>query len=219
MKNIKKKKVHKNIGGVLFFLSALSIFSVGFASWNINLESSSNATINMDVDDVIDANTFFTFQPIQMFEISKQGLVVDETIVYQGDIKIPFYVAIKNGIYPYLSENQLMLDIVLKNTGSFNLLNVDYMGSNAPTIHYSASKSYSANPETPHSTQGIIQNDSIQANVQFVDENLADVVLVYFMIVYHFDFSAYADTFETAIYNQIPDNGIGLNFQIGVNSL
>ena len=219
MKNIKKKKVHKNIGGVLFFLSALSIFSVGFASWNINLESSSNATINMDVDDVIDANTFFTFQPIQMFEISKQGLVVDETIVYQGDIKIPFYVAIKNGIYPYLSENQLMLDIVLKNTGSFNLLSVDYMGSDAPTIHYSASKNYSANPETPHSTQGIIQSDSIQANVQFVDENLADVVLVYFMIVYHFDFSAYADTFETAIYNQIPDNGIGLNFQIGVNSL
>lgn len=62
----------------------------------------------------MDANDFFTFQPIQMFEISKQGLVVDETIVYQGDIKIPFYVAIKNGIYPYLSENQLMLDIVLK---------------------------------------------------------------------------------------------------------
>ena len=219
MKNIKKKKVHKNIGGVLFFLSALSIFSVGFASWNINLESSSNVMMNIDVDDVMDANDFFTFQPIQMFEISKQGLVVDETIVYQGDIKIPFYVAIKNGIYPYLSENQLMLDIVLKNTGSFNLLSVDYMGSDAPTIHYSASKNYSANPETPHSTQGIIQSDSIQANVQFVDENLADVVLVYFMIVYHFDFSAYVDTFETTIYNQIPDNGIGLNFQIGVDSI
>lgn len=219
MKNIKKKKVHKNIGGVLFFLSALSIFSVGFASWNINLESSSNVMMNIEVDDVMNANDFFTFQPIQMFEISKQGLVVDETIVYQGDIKIPFYVAIKNGIYPYLSENQLMLDIVLKNTGSFNLLSVDYMGSDAPTIHYSASTNYSANPETPHSTQGIIQSDSIQANVQFVDENLADVVLVYFMIVYHFDFSAYADTFETAIYNQIPDNGIGLDFQIGVNSL
>lgn len=219
MKNIKKKKVHKNIGGVLFFLSALSIFSVGFASWNINLESSSNVMMNIDVDDVMNANDFFTFQPIQMFEISKQGLVVDETIVYQGDIKIPFYVAIKNGIYPYLSENQLMLDIVLKNTGSFNLLSVDYMGSDAPTIHYSASKNYSANPETPHSTQGIIQSDSIQANVQFVDENLADVVLVYFMIVYHFDFSAYVDTFETTIYNQIPDNGIGLNFQIGVDSI
>ena len=219
MKNIKKKKVHKNIGGVLFFLSALSIFSVGFASWNINLESSSNVMMNIDVDDVMDANDFFTFQPIQMFEISKQGLVVDETIVYQGDIKIPFYVAIKNGIYPYLSENQLMLDIVLKNTGSFNLLSVDYMGSDAPTIHYSASTNYSANPETPHSTQGIIQSDSIQANVQFVDENLADVVLVYFMIVYHLDFSAYADTFETTIYNQIPDNGIGLNFQIGVDSI
>lgn len=219
MKNIKKKKVHKNIGGVLFFLSALSIFSVGFASWNINLESSSNVMMNIDVDDVMNANDFFTFQPIQMFEISKQGLVVDETIVYQGDIKIPFYVAIKNGIYPYLSENQLMLDIVLKNTGSFNLLSVDYMGSDAPTIHYSASTNYSANPETPHSTQGIIQSDSIQANVQFVDENLADVVLVYFMIVYHFDFSAYADTFETTIYNQIPDNGIRLNFQIGVDSI
>lgn len=219
MKNIKKKKVHKNIGGVLFFLSALSIFSVGFASWNINLESSSNVMMNIDVDDVMNANDFFTFQPIQMFEISKQGLVVDETIVYQGDIKIPFYVAIKNGIYPYLSENQLMLDIVLKNTGSFNLLSVDYMGSDAPTIHYSASTNYSANPETPHSTQGIIQSDSIQANVQFVDENLADVVLVYFMIVYHFDFSAYVDTFETTIYNQIPDNGIGLNFQIGVDSI
>ena len=219
MKNIKKKKVHKNIGGVLFFLSALSIFSVGFASWNINLESSSNVMMNIDVDDVMNANDFFTFQPIQMFEISKQGLVVDETIVYQGDIKIPFYVAIKNGIYPYLSENQLMLDIVLKNTGSFNLLSVDYMGSDAPTIHYSASKNYSANPETPHSTQGIIQSDSIQANVQFVDENLADVVLVYFMIFYHFDFSAYADTFETTIYNQIPDNGIRLNFQIGVDSI
>lgn len=219
MKNIKKKKVHKNIGGVLFFLSALSIFSVGFASWNINLESSSNVMMNIDVDDVMNANDFFTFQPIQMFEISKQGLVVDETIVYQGDIKIPFYVAIKNGIYPYLSENQLMLDIVLKNTGSFNLLSVDYMGSDAPTIHYSASKNYSANPETPHSTQGIIQSDSIQANVQFVDENLADVVLVYFMIVYHFDFSAYVDTFETTIYNQIPDNGIRLNFQIGVDSI
>ena len=219
MKNIKKKKVHKNIGGVLFFLSALSIFSVGFASWNINLESSSNVMMNIDVDDVMNANDFFTFQPIQMFEISKQGLVVDETIVYQGDIKIPFYVAIKNGIYPYLSENQLMLDIVLKNTGSFNLLSVDYMGSDAPTIHYSASTNYSANPETPHSTQGIIQSDSIQANVQFVDENLADVVLVYFMIVYHFDFSAYVDTFETTIYNQIPDNGIRLNFQIGVDSI
>lgn len=93
------------------------------------------------------------------------------------------------------------------------------MGSDAPTIHYSASKNYSANPETPHSTQGIIQSDSIQANVQFVDENLTDVVLVYFMIVYHFDFSAYVDTFETTIYNQIPDNGIRLNFQIGVSSI
>lgn len=56
-------------------------------------------------------------------------------------------------------------------------------------------------------------------NIQYQNDNLANISLLYFTIVYHFDFSVYADTFETAIYNQIPDNGIGLDFQIGVNSL
>lgn len=219
MKNIKKKKVHKNIGGVLFFLSALSVFSVGFASWNINENNTTETALAIEADTVLNAEDFFKFQSIEMFEISKYGLVVDDAIVYQGDVKIPFYIIVKDGIYPYLTQNSLSLDLYLKSTDEFNLLSEDYLGSTTPIINYSASPSYSSFPDTSNTAQGTLDNNSIQVNIQYQNDNLANISLLYFTIVYHFDFSTYADTFETAIYNQIPDNGIGLNFQIGVNSL
>ena len=41
--------------------------------------------------------------------------------------------------------------------------------------------------------------------------------VLFVVIVYHFDFSAYKTNFEEEIYNQIDEDGIGFNFKIGVN--
>ncbi|HIT17421.1 MAG TPA: hypothetical protein IAD04_03450 [Candidatus Caccosoma faecigallinarum] len=154
-----------------------------------------------------------------MFEISPSGLIIDDEIVYQGDIKISFNVEIKNAIYPYLKENQLDIHFTLEDNSEFNLLQSIFMGSAEPEIYYHVSENYISNPELIYSTQGKLQEKKIQANIVYQNDNLQNINRLFFVLAFHFDFSDYIDSFETSIYNQISNEGLLLDFQIGVENL
>lgn len=54
MKKERIKKVNRKAGGgILFLLTTLSLFSVGFSSWTINKNNTAEATLAIEVDDVI----------------------------------------------------------------------------------------------------------------------------------------------------------------------
>ncbi len=216
--NFKNLLKYKKTNGLIIFIMALCTFNIGFSAWAIMENNTTQSSLTIEVDNTLDIDSFFTFQPIQMFQISKQGIVEDEMFVYEGDIRISFYVTVKDGVLSFLTSDQLNLNIYLRNSGSFNLFSAEFMQSETPTIQYNVSSSYSTNPDLSNTIEGTLQNGAILSKISYLDENLSNINLLFYTLVYHFDFSAYADSFETAIYNQIPDDGIELNISIGVDT-
>lgn len=132
MKNIKKKKVHKNIGGVLFFLSALSVFSVGFSSWTINKNNTAEATLAIEVDDVIsdviEINNKFPHFGVTSFELGEEGFIYEGQFTNTAYLTYYLKVNSKNYIATGMVGTDLSLNVTLNQSESgFQLLNSTYM--------------------------------------------------------------------------------------------
>lgn len=109
-----KKTISKKFGGgLLFFLSSISLIGVGFSSWVIGPLSSAQVDINVYAADIINGDYFsISTNDIKMFTLGPNGLVKDETIVNESSIEISFY--INNEVaYPSTGSGLLNFEMIL----------------------------------------------------------------------------------------------------------
>ena len=122
------------------------------------------------------------------------------------------------GIFSFLTNNYLQLELLLENTGGFNLLQSTFTGS-TPIVYYQISETFISNPELVESIQGTLENNQIEIILAYENENLENINFLFFNIEYRFDFSAYSENFESEIYNQAENQKVNLNFRVEVKSL
>lgn len=208
----------KKILAMIEVLAVTSMLSVGFSSWTfVNNPEPETIVADVTTEDVFHVNDFFTLDKMEMFEFSNHGLFYDETIDFVGDLKISFSLQIKDGLYKFLTDKtSLSLNLILTNTGSFDMLTSNYLGGNTPSINYGV---YTDKYGTtyPNSINGTLNTSQITSIINYSNDSLSTIDKLYFTVVYHFDFSSYSANFKEEIYDKISDDGIGLNFKIGVN--
>lgn len=149
------------------------------------------------------------------------GLVVDERIVYKGDITISSSLRIKNGLADtsFDLSKSIAISIDLINKGSFNFFDEKYMSS---IVKYKfSSNAINASDELKENTSTAI--DGTKTSISIVnnnsDYNLSELDTLNFKVVYSFDFGAYKDTFEEDIYNKLGDSPLNFSLHFEVRSV
>ena len=105
-----KHKSVRNVGWGIITLSLMSIFSLGFSSWNISYNQSTQIDINGESSDVDDYSKSITLSnenssPFD-FKFCRDGLVRDDTIVYEGNALFKFKISLtgKYGLLTYKKD-------------------------------------------------------------------------------------------------------------------
>lgn len=198
-------------------LAVTSVVSVGFSTWTFVQNADPFVeNVNFGTEDVFHINSFFDVDKMEMFKFSSTGVFYDDSLDFQGDIKVSFYIQMKDGLYDFLTDkNNLSLNLTLANTGTFNLLDNELKFINQ-TINYGVyTDTYG--DTYPNSALSTLESSQVTSVISYSNDFMDLIDKLYFTIVYHFDFSAYKINFEEEIYNQIDEDGIGFNFKIGVN--
>lgn len=149
------------------------------------------------------------------------GLVVDETIVYKGEITIYSSLKIKDGLKDtsFDLSKSIAISIDLINKGSFNFFDEKYMSS---IVKYKfSSNAINASDELKENTSTAI--DGTKTSISIVnnnsDYNLSELDTLNFKVAYSFDFGAYKDTFEEDIYNKLGDSPLNFSLHFEVRSV
>lgn len=200
-----KGKIKKvGLTGMLL-LASLSLFSVGFSSWSIGNDPSSFVEkISASADDVIDFNSYVTYGSSNSFKYNKDGVVEDETIVYEGYLSVDMTVKMNcdGGMYSLLKDKSSVTFVsFLSNEKSFLRL-FDYLDldETSYSVGNSGTGSYSVTNQKVTST---ISNYNVKTLLTITDSSLIESENLYLQIKYKFDFSSVASTFEEFIYNNM----------------
>jgi hypothetical protein len=217
MKKLTKNKNYLQTirqGSFLIGLASLSLLSVGFSAWGYGTRDSVGISdIGLRVGNVTNIGDYCSFGSISMFDYCTTGVVADDTIVSAGDIKVPFSISMSGGIYSKLSDTSKFSFTAFLSSSFTGLISSAYMSSATPTIAYGVSTS--AAPTTaPLSVTGSIVSSKVSAAISYSSSSLSSTANLYFLLVYHFDFSSVSSTFKASIYDNLKASGAKLNFQL-----
>ena len=123
MNSFKSRLKHKsvrNVGWGIITLFLVSIFSLGFSSWNISYNQSAQIDINGGSSDVEDYSKSIALSnenssPLD-FKFCKDGLVRDDTIVYEGNALFKFKISLTGeyGLLTYKKDFWGVFDLKTK---------------------------------------------------------------------------------------------------------
>ena len=201
-------------GGVLSFLAFLSCFTIGFSSWQYGEHTADNKQLNIEIGNFVNLSTYLTTPVVEYFEVCPTGLVVDETIVYAGNIVINTNLKLKDGLLSNYDNSCTNFDFrfILITNGTFNYFTSDYMGSITPGVDYS----FYLDGYDPIYTTTIsnINNNIIESQLSLSNDSLQTINNINLSIVYKFDFTMYKSNFNTSIYENLGNNP--LSFMINM---
>lgn len=200
-----KGKIKKvGLTGMLL-LASLSLFSVGFSSWSIGNDPSSFVEkISATADEIIDFNSYVIYGSSNSFKYNKDGVVEDETIVYEGYLSVDMTVKMNcdGGMYSLLKDKSSVKFVsFLSNEKSFLKL-FDYLDldETSYSVGNSGTGSYSVTNQKVTST---ISSYNVKTFMTITDSSLIESENLYLQIKYKFDFSSVTSTFEESIYNNM----------------
>lgn len=117
----------------LMFLSCFTIFSVGFASWNISGPSSPTSLSGfIQVDNVINSNEYITFvdstgnptTEFDVFDFYKKGFVNDALeIVDEGTLQFYLNINLKKCFEKFTDASSLLFNVELLCNSNVNIFN------------------------------------------------------------------------------------------------
>ncbi|MGM9813777.1 MAG: hypothetical protein ACI32C_02615 [Candidatus Enteromonas sp.] len=175
--------------------------------------------MNADVGSVVDFPSYISTPKIEYFEVCPTGLVVDETIVYKGDITLSSSLKVKDGltIAGFDLAKSVAMKIDLKNTGSFNFFTTSYMSTMA-SYKFSSTEIGEAEQLT-QSSAITIDGSTSSTKISCSDISLNDVDALFFKVAYSFNFEAYKNTFTESIYSILGETPLKFSLHIEVESL
>lgn len=198
---------------ILTILAIISVIGVGFSSRAITKNAQETLSGKINADDVIDTSDYLTFGTSSMFGYCKSGVVEDETIVYKGDLKIPFSIKMKGALYPLLATGATSLTISTNLcTTVSGLVSSTYLGA-TPTLNYGISTTAAPTDSTLSAT-GSLANELVTTNITYTDSSLSSVDILYYLLVYHFDFTSDSANFETNVYDKLKAGTDSFDFKV-----
>lgn len=234
MNSFKSRLKHKsvrNVGWGIITLSLMSIFSLGFSSWNISYNQSTQIDINGESSDVDDYSKSITLSnenssPLD-FKFCRDGLVRDDTIVYEGNALFKFKISLtgKYGLLTYKKDlSSFGVSLTLRQKyekgKSFEFVSQNYLKltDNSPMVSYSVdggltkvstgNKSSDINKYVLNSSFTYTLTDG-QKNDEFISFN----------VYYHYDLSSKKDSFEADVFDKIQNDSFSFTFSVGVMDL
>lgn len=199
---------------ILISVLAISLLGVGFSSWIVfdNDESRNSVSIDIGNTEIIDLKDHLEFEPLDMFDYCESGVVVDETIVFSGDIKVSFKLTNVHDIYNTIEDKtKFSLSFYLSSSGPLNL--IQYM--DATNIKYSSDTNKYITPNATLSNVSKPQdNKSVSYVAEYSNQNLTIVDNIYFSFLYHFNFESAKSTFLDTIYTPLSTKMCSLDLNI-----
>lgn len=211
-----KNSIVKLTSGILFLLSSASLIGMGFSTWIVGQANISDASVNSSFGGIIDVNNYIKYNKAQIFDFCKHGVVIDEKIVSNGDIIIPFYIDLLNSsdkISNHLPDGTVSIKLKTTYTnGCKDITNLfsQYLKSVAlscNTDNFSTDFNYSA-----LSTSYV---ESVSHTTEFEIKSGLDNDKLYFNVKYSFSFPTLAE-FEENVFKKLNREKLWFNFVAGV---
>ncbi len=202
-KKYSKKRPIKEFSIGLLLLCSVSLLSVGFSTWYSGADAKGEGTVQIEIADTVDKNSFITFdKTAEVFDFCIYGIIDEENemIAYQGDIIVGFSIDVtylKDSVKTYFSTE--LTDFDLSTTFSHkysdfdNLLN-SYLKSVSLGMSATEVASYDIT-----STSNTSSSSSYKSDFDLTPDLTAEKL--YFKVKYSFEFPQ--GTFETDVYNKI----------------
>ncbi len=191
----------------LMFLSCLTIFSVGFASWNISSNSSStNLSGFIHVDNVINSNEYITFVDIDgnpttefdVFDFYKTGFVnKNSEIVDEGILQFYLNVNLKKCFEKFTNASSLLFQIELLCNSNINIFN------NSENLGKVVSVEKMNQTESSCNETETVSNDGTSSILSFSLDNTLETVTI--KISYRFTIINH-EYYKTTLYDAFNRN-------------
>lgn len=185
----------------LMFLSCFTIFSVGFASWNISASSSStNASGFIQVDNVINSNEYITFvdstgnptTEFNVFDFYKTGFVNDASeIVDEGTLQFYLKINLKKCFEKFTDASSLLFNLELLCNSNINIFN------NSEKLGRGISVENLTQPGSSCNENETVSTDGTTSLLSFSLDNTLETVTI--KITYTFTIKD-SDYFKTTLY-------------------
>ncbi len=214
----------------LLLLCSVSLISVGFSSWYSGIGSDQSADVNIEIGDVVDKNSFFTFEgDTTTFEYIDTALVINDIAdpsYNTAYISIPFQMdASKDNkkIKDYLGtdSNQVSIRTVLvDNTTNHPVFSVGTVTEGK--LVYTTTDN-TKETDTDFSGSEVITSTTpyTATNQSGIDFTISDFSSyfeeskVYFKVQLKLTFT-YTNSFKTDIYDKLDDGKFNFSFKAGV---
>ncbi len=166
----------------LMFLSCFTIFSVGFASWNISGNSTStNLSGFIQVDNVINSNEYITFvdkdgnptTEFDIFDFYKTGFVDENLeIVDEGSLCLYLNINLKKCFEKFTNASSILFNIELLCNSNINIFNnKDNLGKAVSVEKLNQADSSCNKNET-------VSNDGTSSLLSFSLDNTLETVTI-----------------------------------------
>lgn len=211
-KKYSKKRPIKAFSIGLLLLCSVSLLSVGFSTWYYGVDSKGEGTVQIEIADTVDKNSFITFDgDAEVFDFCKYGIIDEENemIAYKGDIIVGFSINVSylnDSVKTYFSTE--LTDFDLSTTFSHkyndfdNLLN-SYLKSVSLGVSATEISSYDITP-----ISNTASSSSYKSDFDLTPDLTAETL--YFKVKYSFEFPQ--SSFETDVYSKITHNDLVFYF-------
>lgn len=217
--NLKKKS--KTFSFFIKSLTFISLFSIGFSSFNLadNAPVSGNLTLNDGK--VLEANEYISNFSIRNFEYNKSGIINNDIVSSKGTLSISFNLNMRDGKNNYFFDNY---------NNDFIGLNVQITETNKTATTESFSLLSYISKTNPISCRLRLSNETTTTSVQIPDftneagvlsfkyqynfDDFSQIDFIFFNFLIDFDFVDVISTFETSVYNFLKSSDFSLNYSI-----
>ncbi len=185
----------------LMFLSCLTIFSVGFASWNISGNSTStNLSGFIQVDNVINPNEYVTFvdkdgnptTEFDIFDFYKTGFVDENSeIVDKGTLQFYLNINLKKCFEKFADASSLLFNLELLCNSNINIFN------NSEKLGRVISVENLSQPDSSCNENETVSTDGTTSLLSFSLDNMLETVTIKISYIFTIKDSDY---FKTTLY-------------------
>lgn len=211
-----KKFSPQTIAFGVLLLSNISLLSIGFSIWNAGGLTSGEAEVNATTGGLVDINNYINYGSADIFNYCKDGIVLDDTIVSEGDVIVDFTIDLNDSndkIADHLAGATSFLLATTFTNGSEDVSEIFSSYLNDVTLSASLSQSdvnYRLSP-TKREDDG-----SKTCKTIFQISDVLDSGHIYFKIKYSFKNLPIGDDFNSQIYTKLNHGRFWFDFKVEV---
>ena len=213
-----KKFLSRRLAGGVLFLSNISLISIGFSAWSIGGVTAGEAQVNVTAAGLVDVNNYINYGTATIFDYCKDGIVLNDTIVTEGDVIVNFTINLNDSNDKIANHLDGAISFLLSTTFTNGSEDVsEIFSSYLSSVTLSASLSpndvnYRLSPTKREDDGSKICKTTFQIS------DVLDSSHVYFKVKYSFKNMPIGDDFNSNVYSKLNHGRFWFNFKAEVEA-